>query len=594
MKVLLTGAFGNVGRSALEELLRQGHQVRCFDLKTRRNRRLARRFGDRIEVVWGDLRRPEDVARAVEGQEVVLHLAFIIPKLSATGVESESRPDWAYEINVGGTRNLLEAMQAQPNPPRLIFSSSVHVYGRCQDRPPPRTAEDPVRPAEHYSRHKVLCETMIKASGLEWTILRFGAVLPLDLRIDLGMFDVPLGNRIEFVHTRDVGLALANAVSSDEVWGKTLLIAGGPGCRFHFGEMAGQLLEAMGVGMLPEEAFSRLPFCTDWMDTTESQRILQYRRHTFQDYVQEMAGRLGLRRHLVRLFRPLVRAWLLRRSPYYRDGLDRKRWAGRVALVTGASDGIGAATARLLAAKGFRLALVARREERLESLAAEIRLAGGEALPLAADLCDEGACRQVVRRVRETYGPVDLLVNNAGLGWYGYCCEMPWEIAQQMIQVNIVAATRMTMLLLPEMRRRNQGQIINIGSVSGSLPSPGAALYSATKSFLDTFSTALYRELRGTKVRVSVLRPGAVLTDFFHKASAMPAAMPMPAERFGVAIEAVSRAVWALVERPRRVAYVPRILGVIPWVELYLGWFFDRVGHTLLQRQRRSAESRAR
>jgi len=112
MKVLLTGAFGNIGKSTLEELVRQGHIVRCFDLKTRSNEKAARRYRDRIQVVWGDLRRRADVAAAVRDQEVVIHLAFIIPKLSTTGFESEEHPDWAREINVGGTQNLIEAMKA--------------------------------------------------------------------------------------------------------------------------------------------------------------------------------------------------------------------------------------------------------------------------------------------------------------------------------------------------------------------------------------------------------------------------------------------------------------------------------------------------
>jgi nucleoside-diphosphate-sugar epimerase len=147
MKVLLTGAFGNVGQSALEELLRQGHQVRCFDLRTKANERAARRYGDRIEVMWGDLRRPEDVARAVEGRDVVVHLAFIIPKLSATGIESEARPDLAYQVNVEGTRNLIEAMKAQPRPPRLVFSSSLHVYGRDAGPAPAPSGRRPRLPA---------------------------------------------------------------------------------------------------------------------------------------------------------------------------------------------------------------------------------------------------------------------------------------------------------------------------------------------------------------------------------------------------------------------------------------------------------------
>ncbi len=320
MNVLLTGAFGNVGLSTLEELLRQGHRVRCFDLKTRANEKAARRFRGRIEVRWGDLRRPEEVAAAVQGQDVVIHLAFIIPRLSATGFECEEHPDWAWEINVGGTRNLIEAMEAQPRPPRLLFASSYHIYGRTQHLPPPRTAADPVQPIEHYARHKVECEAMIKASSLEWAILRLAASLPIAMKLSPGMFDVPLYNRMEYVHTRDVGLAFANAVSCPEVWGKVLLIGGGPRCRYTYEEIARRVLDGLGVGMLPPEAFTAVPFPTDWVDTTESQRLLRYQRHTLDDYVRDMQARLGYRRHLIRAFRPLVRSLLLKQSPYYRTG----------------------------------------------------------------------------------------------------------------------------------------------------------------------------------------------------------------------------------------------------------------------------------
>ncbi len=320
-RVVVTGAWGNIGQSTLAALLAQGHQVRAFDLPTKRNLRLARRYADRVEVVWGDLRDPEAVMRAVQGQEAVVHLAFIIPKLSVTGVESEKAPDLAEAVNVGGTRNVLAAMQAQAQPPRLIFTSSVHVFGPPRLTQPYVTAQDSVAPQEHYSRHKVLCETLVRESGLTWTILRFGATLPLDLRLDPGMFDVPLDNRIEFLHTRDAGLAVANAVTCPEVWGKVWLIAGGPRCQFLYGDMVRRILEAMGIGMLPETAFGRLPFGTDWMDTAPGEALLHYQRHTLDDYIRDMLALLGPRRRAIRLFRPLVRASLLRKSPYYRHHL---------------------------------------------------------------------------------------------------------------------------------------------------------------------------------------------------------------------------------------------------------------------------------
>lgn len=320
MRVLVTGAFGNVGQSTVQELVRQGHTVRGFDLKTRLNEKAARKLVAEVDVVWGDLRRPDDVAAAVRDQEAVVHLAFIIPKLSATGFESEEHPDWAREVNVGGTRNLIEAMQAQPEPPTLLFASSYHIYGRTQDQPPPRTASDPVRPLEHYAHHKVECEAMVRASGLKWSILRLAATLPIAMKLDPGMFDVPLHNRMEYVHTRDVGLAFANAVSNPEAWGKVLLIGGGAACQYIYHQIAEQVLDGLGVGMLPEEAFASTPFATDWLDTAESQRLLRYQGHTLEDYVQDLKRQLGARWHLIRFFRPLVRYVLLKQSPYHHAG----------------------------------------------------------------------------------------------------------------------------------------------------------------------------------------------------------------------------------------------------------------------------------
>jgi nucleoside-diphosphate-sugar epimerase len=257
------------------------------------------------------------LAQTVSGQDVVVHLAFIIPKMSATGIESEDQPDWAYEINVGGTRNLVECMKAQPHPPRLLFISSYHVYGLTQDQPPPRTIWDPVHPVEHYARHKVACEQMVRWSGLEWSIFRLAAALPLAIQLDPGMFDVPLDTRMEYVHSRDVALAIGHALECEEAWGKILLIGGGPRCQYTFREITHRILGAVGVGMLPDAAFGSTAFATDWMDTSESQRLLDYQRRDLGDYVRDMRRALRVKLPFIRLFRPWVRRYLLARSPHY-------------------------------------------------------------------------------------------------------------------------------------------------------------------------------------------------------------------------------------------------------------------------------------
>jgi nucleoside-diphosphate-sugar epimerase len=317
MQVLLTGAFGNIGVYALRELMAQGHSVRCFDVATQANKRRARQVAGRFDVVWGDLRRPDDVARAVQGQDAIVHLAFVIPKLSMTGVNSEDRPDFAREINVGGTLNLLAAAKASPRSPRFVFASSLHVYGRTQHLPPLRRVADPIQPVEHYAWHKATCEEMVKGAGLRWVILRLAASMPIRLIVDAGVFDVPLDNRIEYVHGRDVALAMANTLHTEGAWGRTWLIGGGPACQFLYRDMATRVLDAFGVGMLPDWAFRLEPFAVDWLDTSESQQVLRFQRHTLDDYVADVKAALGPKRQAVIALRPLIRRHLLRLSPNY-------------------------------------------------------------------------------------------------------------------------------------------------------------------------------------------------------------------------------------------------------------------------------------
>ncbi len=192
MRVLLTGAFGNVGWSALAELLTQGHRVRAFDVRSRAAQRAARRCDDRVEVFWGDLRSPLDLARAVADVDAVAHIAFVIPP------ESERRPEWAREINVTGTHNLIAAMRALPRPPRLVYTSSISVTGpRGPEDEPPVTAAHPTKVSDTYTAHKIETEEMVRESGLDWTILRLGAVLPIELpkRFHPMTYDMPEDQR---------------------------------------------------------------------------------------------------------------------------------------------------------------------------------------------------------------------------------------------------------------------------------------------------------------------------------------------------------------------------------------------------------------
>lgn len=324
MKVLLTGAFGNIGSSTLSELVNREHQVRCFDIKNKNNRKKANKYrnNDQVEIVWGDIRNPEDVKKAVKGIEVVIHLAAIIPPLA------NKKPLFAEKINVDGTRNLLSAIEQQQNPPKLIFSSSVAVYGDVRHKGTELIeVTDPYDPSplDHYARMKIKCEKMIKQSTLDWAIFRFAAIPPIDLKTDPLMFEVPLDTPLEFCHTTDTGLALAKAVDHPKVWGEIFHIGGGEKCRVPYKVYVTKLLESFGIGELPDIAFSDKPFHCGYMDTTKSQKLLKYQRHTFDDLVEEMKNKSPFLRILTIIFRPIVRLYLLRQSPYYREHIKRKR-----------------------------------------------------------------------------------------------------------------------------------------------------------------------------------------------------------------------------------------------------------------------------
>jgi short-subunit dehydrogenase len=185
------------------------------------------------------------------------------------------------------------------------------------------------------------------------------------------------------------------------------------------------------------------------------------------------------------------------------------------ALITGASAGLGLEYAKLFAADGHDVVLVARRRDRLEALAAQLHQAHGiKAHVIAADLGDADGPRRVIDDVQRLGVEIDFLVNNAGFGTSGAFAELPLDRELEMIQVNIVALVALTRALLPRMLARKSGRVLNIGSTAGFQPGPFMAAYYASKAFVNSFSEALSFELRGTGVTATVSCPGATATEF--------------------------------------------------------------------------------
>jgi short-subunit dehydrogenase len=192
---------------------------------------------------------------------------------------------------------------------------------------------------------------------------------------------------------------------------------------------------------------------------------------------------------------------------------------GRSALVTGASSGIGLALARALAHHGVRLAITARRTERLQQFAAECTAAGQPApVVVPGDLSRPGGPEEVFAKARAALGSVEILVNNAGFGRYGPAHSVPIEVHSSILRVNIEALVRLTLLALPEMIERRDGSILQVASTAGFVPLPYMATYSATKAFVVSFSQALHAEVKPLGVRVVCLCPGKTATEFFDAA----------------------------------------------------------------------------
>jgi short-subunit dehydrogenase len=185
------------------------------------------------------------------------------------------------------------------------------------------------------------------------------------------------------------------------------------------------------------------------------------------------------------------------------------------ALITGASAGLGAEYARLFAADKHDLVLVARRRERLEALARELQSAHGvKAWVVTADLAARDGASRVVGEVGRLGLEIDFLVNNAGFGTSGAFVELDVGRELEMIQVNVAALVTLTRAFLPAMVERRRGHVLNVGSTAGFPPGPFMAVYYASKAFVNSFTEALWYELRGTGVTATVSCPGATATEF--------------------------------------------------------------------------------
>ena len=229
------------------------------------------------------------------------------------------------------------------------------------------------------------------------------------------------------------------------------------------------------------------------------------------------------------------------------------RLDGKVVLITGASEGIGAACAAEFAAAGARLSLTARSADGLA------RAGGASALITAGDLTLEETRQRVVARTLERFGAIDLLINNAGVGLYAHSWSASMEDVRQLMELNFFALLGMIQLVAPHMRNRRSGMIVNVSSIGGKMPLPWATLYSASKYAVTALTEGLRMELRGDGVKTMLACPGYVTTGFQQhvRAGKAPDAV-LRARRRAITAAECARAIRRGVERDARTIMVPR------------------------------------
>jgi len=276
--ILVTGGAGSVGRMLVEKLVADGKTVRIFDLPFMDFDGLEDRAS--IEIVKGDITDVGDVTKAIEGISSVVHLAALLPPTS------ERDRDRTFGVNVGGTENIIKAMESVAPDAVLIFTSSISTYGNTQDEEPPVKIDHAQSAIDIYAESKIVGEKMVRESSLKWIAMRIAGIAVPAFMEPPNPWPFVAGQRVEMVHRDDVVDALFASVDASET-NKIFNIGGGESWQLTGEDYVRDFYGFMGAPM-EDVDYRESPGWVDWYDTDESQRILQYQNRSYEFYSDEM------------------------------------------------------------------------------------------------------------------------------------------------------------------------------------------------------------------------------------------------------------------------------------------------------------------
>ncbi|MCK4812537.1 MAG: NAD(P)-dependent oxidoreductase [Candidatus Marinimicrobia bacterium] len=285
-RILITGASGTVGTALLKQLCSNNkyEEITVFDIDTRRTRRCFTRYKKHITCVFGDISKSGDIDAACRDQDIVIHLAAVIPPLA------DDMPELAHRVNVHGTQNLITALERYSPSAFICYASSISVYGdRLKD--PNIRVGDPLHCSigDYYAETKIAAEKLIQTSALNWSIFRLTAIMGVqNHKISKIMFHMPLNTSIEIATPEDTARAFYHMINKISLLsGKIFNLSGGPVCRITYNDFLTRSFTLFGLGKLnfPRNAFAGKNFhCGYYVDGNELENILHFRRDTIESY----------------------------------------------------------------------------------------------------------------------------------------------------------------------------------------------------------------------------------------------------------------------------------------------------------------------